>query len=121
MRRFVFAIVVLTALVGAALCTGYADSSSRLAGNHPIEAEHRAALGNLDASQPLKMEIHLRPRNERQLDQFLEDVQNPHSPQYRKFLKPGEFDQKFGPLKSDIDVVAGWLRGEAFTITSISG
>jgi subtilase family serine protease len=121
MRRFVFAIVVLTALIGAAMSTGYADSSSRLAGNHPIEAEHRVALGNLDASQPLKMEIHLKLRNERQLDQFLEDVQNPDSPQYRRFLKPGEFDQKFGPLKSDIDAIAGWLRFAGFSVTSTSG
>jgi kumamolisin len=121
MRRFAFSLAVLTAIVFAAVSIGHADPSSRIPGNHPLDAEHRFAIGNTDATQSLAMELHLKLRNEAELDRFLADVQNPQSPQYRKFLKPGEFDQKYGPLQSDLDAIAGWLRAEGFNVTPTSG
>ncbi|HLI81889.1 MAG TPA: S53 family peptidase [Candidatus Binataceae bacterium] len=120
MGRYAVALAVLTALVCASLSSVYADSAARLSGNHPIDAEHRAVMGNMDEAHPLAMTIHLKLRNQRRLDRFLADVQNPRSAQYRKFLQRGEFDRKFGPLKSDIDAVADWLRGEGFSVTSAS-
>src|SRR5271167_4201476 len=106
MKRFVIPLVVLSTLVCAAISAGSGDQSSRLAGNHPLEAEHRPALGNLDAGEPLAMEIHLKPRNVGELDKLLAELQDPGSPNYRKFLQPGEFDRKFGPRQSDLDAVA---------------
>jgi len=120
MKRLVIALSILSAMVCTAISSGYSDQSSRLAGNHPLEVEHRPALGNLEAGRPLAMEMRLKLRNEKQLDQLLEQLQDPHSSNYRKFLKRGEFDRGFGPLQSDVDAVADWLRGEGFTATPTS-
>ena len=119
MKRFVGLAFVIT-LVFAIAAVGHADSS-RMAGNHPVEAEQRNAIGNMDASQPLTMEIHLNLRNQSQLQTFLEQLQDPSSPNYHKFLQPGEFDSKYGPRQADLDAVAKWLRDEGFTVTSTSG
>jgi len=121
MKRLVIALLVLNATLWGSYSPGYGDQVSRLEGNHPGEAEQRLVVGNADANQPLTMEIRLKPRNLARLDQLLAEIQDPASPNYHSFLKPGEFDREFGPRQPDIDAVANWLRGEGFTIASTSG
>jgi len=91
-----------------------------LAGNHPDEAETSVSLGNADLSQPLTMEIHFALRNRAELDQLLKDQQDRSSPNFRKWLKTGEFDQRFGARDADVKAVADWLRGEGFRVESSS-
>ena len=121
MKRLLVVLVFVSATMFAAVSIGHSDSSSRLSGNHPVQAEQRAAIANMDASAPLTMEINPKLRNEAQLDKFLDELQDPHSPNYHKFLQPGEFDRKYGALPSQVKAIADWLRDEGFTVTSTSG
>src|SRR5271166_2479400 len=118
MKRLLVVLGLVSAAMFAAISSGYGDAASRLAGNHPLEAEQRTAIADMDASAQLTMEIHLKPRNEAQLDKFLEELQDRHSPNFHKFLLPGEFDRSYGPLSSDVNAIADWLRDEGFTVTS---
>ncbi|HLX38264.1 MAG TPA: hypothetical protein VKR29_10705, partial [Candidatus Binataceae bacterium] len=79
MRRLLLSFAILTAIVCATRSIARAERFAQIAGNHPVEAEQRVALGNMDATAPLTMEIHLKLRNEAALDRFLADVQNPNS------------------------------------------
>ena len=92
-----------------------------LKGNHPPDADTMPSIGDADPSMPLSMEIRFAPRNQAELNQLLAEQQNPSSPNYHHWLKPGEYDQRFGASQADIDAVAEWLRSEGFAVESSSG
>jgi subtilase family serine protease len=94
------------------------ESFTPLVGDHPDAAADLAAQGTtVPTYQPLRMEVYLNPRNEAQLEQLLQDQQDPKSPQYHKFLTPDEYDQQFGPSDDDVAQVSNWLTSQGFTVT----
>jgi len=50
------------------------------------------------------------------LRSFLDSVQDPRSPNFRKFLTPEQFGSRFGVSDSDVSKIAGWLRGHGFQV-----
>ncbi len=48
------------------------------------------------------------------LDQLLKDLQNRRSPQYRKFLTPEQFADRFGLNSDDVAKVVTWLESNGF-------
>ncbi|MBW4043698.1 MAG: hypothetical protein HIU87_01725 [Acidobacteria bacterium] len=54
------------------------------------------------------------------LKQYLDSVQNPGSPSYRKWLTPEQFGQLFGPTAQDIQTVSSWLQSQGFEIKKVS-
>jgi len=107
--------------VVAVVATANGADTVILAGNHPREAETLPSAGAANPSMPLTMEIHFAPRNQPEMNQLLAEQQTPGSPNFHRWLKPGEYDQRFGPRPDDIDAVAEWLRSEGFTIVSTRG
>jgi kumamolisin len=122
MRRNAIIIVVVAAaaLVSLTFAVGWSADHVILTGNHPDEAETDASLGNADLNQSLAMEIHFAIRSSTELDQLLKDQQDRSSANFRKWLKTGEFDKRFGARDADIKAVANWLREEGFTVESSS-
>jgi len=122
MRPIAFSIAfsALAAFIIAGIAFGNANSADTaiLAGNHPREAETLPSAGDADPSIPLAMEIRFAPRNQAELDALLAGQQDSTSPNYHRWLKPGEYAQRFGPRQSDIDAVADWLRSEGFKVVS---
>ena len=95
-----------------------------LKGNvHPL-AQARFDLGTVpDSFSASRMVLLLQrsPERDAALQQFLQDAHRPGSPTFHKWLKPGDYDSRFGPRHADIDAVADWLRSEGFTVESTSG
>lgn len=54
------------------------------------------------------------------LRQYLSDVQNPHSANYRKWLTPAEFGERYGISDADLATVERWLEGHGFEVASVS-
>jgi pseudomonalisin len=119
-RALPIAIVTL-ALSAMALTSGNASDTVTLTGNHPPAAETLHATGDADPAMRLSMEIRFAVRNQAELNQLLAEQQNPSSPNFHQWLKPGEYEQRFGPRQADIDAVAAWLKNEGFAIESTSG
>jgi pseudomonalisin len=117
LRRAVFITLISMALAGV----GRAAETAILKGNHPPGADTTPSIGDADPTMPLAMEIHFAPRNAAELNQLLADQQNPASPNYHHWLKPGEFDQRFGASPADLDAVAQWLVGQGFAVQSTHG
>jgi uncharacterized protein (TIGR03437 family) len=51
-----------------------------------------------------------------ELDQLLADQQNPSSKQFRRWLSPEEFGNRFGLTSRDHSQVVAWLHSEGFSI-----
>ncbi len=54
------------------------------------------------------------------LDQYLADVQNPKSSEYRHWLTPAQYGSMFGAAAEDVQTVEGWLQSQGFAIEKTS-
>lgn len=63
-----------------------------------------------------RMAIFFKPSAAQQsaLDQLLQQQQNPHSPNYHKWLTPEQFADRFGMAASDLAKVTAWLQSHGF-------
>jgi subtilase family serine protease len=114
---FVAILVLMVVTAGAADAETYAP----LNGNHLDAAADLAAQGGAATAQlALQMEIYLAPRNQAQLDQLLEDQQDPTSSRYHQWLTTEEYDEQFGPTDADVAEVSQWLTDAGFKVTFAS-
>lgn len=58
------------------------------------------------------------PEQRAALDQFLEELQDPSSPHFHKWLTPEEFGDRFGASAEKLNRVVDWLRSEGFVVAS---
>jgi uncharacterized membrane protein len=65
----------------------------------------------------LNLAVGLPLRNRQDLDTFLEQVSDPHSPNYRRYLSADEFAERFGPTQDDYDKLAAFFRANGFAVT----
>ncbi len=95
-------------------------ASAAITGDHPLEAANYAAGPEIAASTPLAMQVVFALRNSSALDRLLAEQQDPSSPEYHHWLKPGEFVARFGPSDTDVAAVRSWLAGQGFTVEALS-
>jgi subtilase family serine protease len=74
------------------------------------------ATGRLASSQVLNLNIVLPLRDEAALKNFLEDLYNPSSPDYRHFLTVAEFTNRFGPSQDEYDAVVAFAKANGLTV-----
>jgi kumamolisin len=56
-------------------------------------------------------------RNQRELQQFLNDVYDRSNPSYRHFLTVDQFTARFGPTREDYDAVKAWAKQNGLQVT----
>jgi kumamolisin len=112
----------IAASIFLGLCFGIAEAENRvtIAGNHPLDAERLASTGSADPRRLLSMQIRFAVRNPAALEALIAGQQDPASPNYRRWLRSGEFDRRFGPSRAQLGAVVGWLQREGFTVLSAS-
>jgi subtilase family serine protease len=131
-RHFFHTLFFLATLLSAALplaaqlsrITGNIDRSRMVAipGHIHRYAQPLYERGRVDAAQVLDdMTMLLKPTTEQQaeLDQLLVAQQDPSSPQYRQWLSPEAFADRFALSQEDLDRVAAWLEEQGFTVTHV--
>jgi subtilase family serine protease len=74
-------------------------------------------VGSLPANKLMAIDVVLPVRDQAALDQFVANVSNPMSLEYRLYVTPQEFTQRFGPSQHDYDVVVQYLTQHGFTVT----
>ncbi len=77
-------------------------------------------LGRLPASQRLNLGIGLPLRNQAQLAAFLRDIYDPASRNYRAYLTPREFTDRFGPSQQDYQAVIDFAQANNLKVTATS-
>ncbi len=85
---------------------------------HPLaRAEYDRGAAN--ASMPLSY-VTLYFKLDSSVEQFLDELQMPSSPNYHKWLTPGQFGQRFGLSDADASKVAAWLQAEGLKIHDVA-
>jgi subtilase family serine protease len=74
----------------------------------------------LPATQSMRLVLVLPLRDQAGLDSFLQEVYDPSSPSYRKFLTVEEFTARFAPSQKDYDEVIHFAEAHGFTVVGTS-
>jgi subtilase family serine protease len=67
----------------------------------------------------MSLDLQLSPAQQADLDAFLEEQRNPSSPEYRYWLTPAQFADRFGSSANDVAKIVSWLEAQGFTIEHI--
>ena len=73
-------------------------------------------IARLPGTNRLQLAIGLPLRNREALETLLEQIYDPTSPQYRHYLTPDEFTEKFGPTRQDYEAVINFAKSRGLTV-----
>jgi hypothetical protein len=121
MRSFFYlsAILMLArALVGVSL----GAQSQSLSDHIPavVKLLNLKPLGPLPASQRIRLAIGLPLRNREALTNLLEQIYEPTSPNYRRYLNPAQFRDRFAPSEQDYQAVVEFAQTNRWRVISKS-
>jgi subtilase family serine protease len=75
-------------------------------------------LGRLPTTNQLHLAIGLPLRNQAALDALLQQISDPTSPEYRHYLTPEQFTDRFGPTEKDYEALVTFATSHGFTVTT---
>lgn len=93
-----------------------------LKGNTRPEANVRNDRGQVpDEFRMEHMFLQLRrsPEQERALDQLIDQVHDPKSPNFHHWLTAQEFGQRYGLAAEDLTTISGWLQSHGFAVNVV--
>jgi subtilase family serine protease len=111
-------------LLGAALaliveiCPASAAGLKMLPGHVPPVVASLKAEGLLPATKQLRLAIGLPLRDAHGLDDFLAQLYDPASPNFRRYLTSDEITARFGPTEQNYETVKNFARTNGLTITA---
>jgi subtilase family serine protease len=73
-------------------------------------------VGHLPSAQHLSLAISLPLRNEAELDDLLQQIYDPQSPNYHQYLSVEEFTSRFGPAASDYAAVLRFAQTNGLAV-----
>lgn len=87
-----------------------------LRGHVPAAVAHLTPLSELSATNQLYLAIGLPLRNTAELDTFLQQLYDPASTNYHRYLSPSEFTARFGPTEQDYAKVKSFAANHGFRV-----
>lgn len=88
-----------------------------LAGHVPAAVAESKTIGEVPASTKMTLAIGLPLRNQSDLETFLQQVADPASPNYRHYLTPDQFAERFGPSQDDYETLATFFEANGLAVT----
>ena len=92
-----------------------------LPGHVPRAIAKLQAIGRVAPTNQLRLAIGVPLRDPAGLDEFLAQLYDPASPNYRQYLTPEEFTARFGPTEQDYEAVKQFARANGLTILETHG
>ncbi len=106
---------VVLALILAATC--YAQHSTLTTHVPESVASGSAPLvGHLPGTQRLSLAVSLPLRNQAELDELLQQLYDPQSPSFHRYLSVGEFAERFGPSEADYRAIVQFAKTSSLTV-----
>lgn len=115
MKVFGIALLLMFQLVPA----GLAAELKTLNGHVPAEVSRLKLqpANRLPATDRLKIIVVLPLRNNAELGQLLQEVQNPSSTNFHRYLTPSQFTERFGPTEADYNATINFAKTNGWTVT----
>jgi hypothetical protein len=109
----------VTVLWAAALLAPEVQGAGRqfLHSHVPEAVAASTAVRPLAQSNQMQLAVGLPLRKKYELDQLLKQLVDPDSPNYRHYLSPAQFAERFGPSEGDYQALAVYLEANGFTVT----
>src|SRR5215471_9322346 len=87
----------------------------------PVQVRDGSAanLGPYNPAQTIRLAIGLRPPHMAAEEQFLQQIQNKHSPLFHHYLTPAQWTARFGPSAASQNAVVSWARAAGLTVTHL--
>ncbi len=109
-------------VVGVALLFGPSRSSLAagrqfLHGHIPEAVPHLQPIGRFPGTNRLSLAIGLPLRNQEALNNLLQEIYDPASPNFRRYLTPEQFTEMFGPTEQDYQAVIDFAKTNGLTVT----
>lgn len=117
-------------LTGTLFAVALLFGTAAQAGQHATLTSHvpqavasgkSARTGELPSTQRLSLAISLPLRNESGLDEALQKIYDPQSPNYQQYLSVQEFTERFGPTQEDFDAVVRFAEANGLVVTRAHG
>jgi subtilase family serine protease len=98
---------------------GQAQQRLTLTAHVPLAVVNGQAplIGELQSTQRMSLGVSLPLRNEADLDDLLQQLYDPQSANYRRYLSVEEFAGRFGPALEDHDAVVRFADANGLTVT----
>src|SRR5208283_931289 len=108
--------------IGVALLFGSIRSSLAadrqfLRGHIPEAVSHLQPTGHYPGTNHLNLAIGLPLRNEAALDELLQQIYDPASPNFRHYLTSEQLAERFGPTEQDYQAVIDFAKANGLTVT----
>jgi subtilase family serine protease len=100
------------------------DDASRvtLTGNTRPEAiakNDRGPVSDDFVLEHIQLQLRRPAEQETALDEFIEGLNNPHSPNYHKWISAEQFGGRYGLAQEDLTGIGNWLRSHGFTVNVV--
>jgi subtilase family serine protease len=79
----------------------------------------RGLVANNLAMDHMLLQLQRPGEQEQAAQQFIDQLHDPKSPNFHQWLTAGQFGQKYGPAKQDIDTISAWLQSQGFTVNTV--
>lgn len=111
---------ILCALLGGVLfpAAGLAAGRQFLRDHVPEVVSQLTPVSRLPAARHLNLAIGLPLRNRQALGDLLRQLYDPASPNYRHYLTPAQFTERFGPTQQDYETVAAFAQAHGLKVTN---
>ncbi|HEY7124705.1 MAG TPA: protease pro-enzyme activation domain-containing protein [Ktedonobacterales bacterium] len=93
----------------------------QLPGHIPPIMAYAHLLHPTSPDHSLTLSIGFRPNNQAALNQFMQNLQDPASPDYHQYLSPEEYQARFGPTPGEIAQVSDFLARFHLQIGQVAG
>jgi subtilase family serine protease len=113
----------LTLLISIAVCALAASGAwgggalRSLAGHVPTAVAHLRPLGDLPPDYELTLALGLPLRHTNELARLLDELYDPASANYHRYLTPAQFTERFGPTAADYQAVIAFAQTNGLEIT----
>ncbi len=97
-------------------------NSIELFGNTRPEANAKNDRGRMAEQVALNhMQLVLKraPEREQALRRYVDDLHDPKSPSYHRWLTAAQFGEQYGAAQQDIDTITAWLTRHGFTVNAV--
>ena len=115
-RKFGQLLLSVVAILLIATANSQAQSVLTRHVREVIRAGQAQPIGRLPEDKVMQLDVVLPLRDPAGLKSFLNDVYDPTSFAYRRFLTVPEFTERFGPSQADYDAVVSFAKANGFEV-----